>query len=242
MPAELSLFYHPETFTLQQQVVLNEDTARHATQVLRLREGDALQLTNGNGLLGHAMLHSISKKACTVQITACEYIERPQPKGHLAVAFTRNTARNEWLLEKAIELGIQQITPLKTSRSMRERIKESRWKGIMISAMLQSRQYYLPQLKEACDLDGVLIAAGKEEHTLIAHCIESRDRTPIFTALKEGSDTLILIGPEGDFTDDEVSLATAAGAVSIALGGTRLRTETAAIAACAAFHFKNKNL
>ena len=219
--------------------VLSEATAKHVAQVLRMAPGDRLRLTNGAGLLAEATVSSVAKKSVAVSITASETLPDAR-RLHLAVGFTKNAARNEWLLEKAAELGAKTITPLTTERSNRERIRAERWHTILASAMLQSGQCHLTKLEAAVAPAALL--SGFRGQALLAHCREDFPRIPLAQALSgSAEETLILIGPEGDFSPAEITSATAAGAISIQLGNTRLRTETAAMAACAAFHLFQSN-
>lgn len=218
---------------------LEEDTARHVVQVLRMEAGEQLELTDGAGSAATVTIVQTGKKKCTVQTVSVEQKEERRPALYLAVAFTRNAARNEWLLEKATEMGARSILPLQAERSERERFRYDRWQHILVSAMLQSRQYYLPRLAEPASLEKILNAHKEVPGKYLAHCMPAFPRTPIDQVLKKGEDVLLLIGPEGDFTPEEVTLAYDAGCSGITLGKTRLRTETAAMAACAVFNLRN---
>jgi len=212
--ADVPFFYLPEIPPGTQNLLLPEDTARHIAQVLRMAVGEEILLTDGRGHLAACTLTEVAKKRVYVRVAQLSHSRQPTPRLHLAIAFTRNASRNEWLLEKATELGISRITPLTTARSVRERIRHDRWQSILISAMLQSRQSWLPQLGEAQTVEAVV----KEEvsQKLIAHCMDDdMTRSPITEALKSGVDALILIGPEGDFTPAELTLAKAEAALSV---------------------------
>lgn len=236
--ADMPLFYVPQTLEEHQSITLPEDTARHIGQVLRMAAGEQVLLTNGLGLRASCILSEVAKKRVGVHIDKVVQILQPAPALHLAIAFTKNASRNEWLLEKATELGVQRITPLITARSVRERIRHDRWQAILISAMLQSGQCWLPLLNEPMSLENALKEGTAQK--LIAHCIEDEpSRTPVTKALKCGADTQIFIGPEGDFTPAEVTLAKASGAVPVSLGGNRLRTETAALSVITHFYLIN---
>src|SRR5690606_22917268 len=221
-----------------QSVQLPEDTARHVGQVLRMTVGEPILLTDGRGRLAACTLSEVSKKRISAAIGRVDEIPRPAPGLHLAIGFTKNASRNEWLLEKATELGVQQITPLVTARGVRERIRHDRWQAILISAMLQSRQCWLPLLHRPTPLEEVI--RNGPAQMLIAHCMEEDPlRMPITEALKIGADAAILIGPEGDFTPAEVTLAKAGGALPVSLGANRLRTETAALSVITHFYLTN---
>jgi 16S rRNA (uracil1498-N3)-methyltransferase len=240
--ADTPQFYLPQLTDKAGDITLPEDTARHIAQVLRMQAGEEILLTNGNGTLAAATLASVEKKRVGARIVNIDRVSAPKQQLHLAVAFTKNTSRNEWLLEKATELGVNRITPLITARGYRERIKPERWNAILVSAMLQSKQSWLPKLDPPMALVDAIAIKG--EQMLIAHCMEDQEtpRTPIMAAMTGGINTLILIGPEGDFTPAEVTLATAAGAIPVSIGGNRLRTETAALTAIINFYLINNAL
>lgn len=234
---ERPFFYDERPAGAGEERALSEETARHVAQVLRMGPGQELILADGLGTLAACRISESGKKRVSVRVLDLERVPEPAVSLQLAIAFTRNTARNEWILEKATELGVRRITPLITARSNKERIRPERWTAILVSAMLQSRQAWLPLLDVPTALEGVVAQAAGQR--LIAHCLEDGRRTGIVKALKPGLDTQLLIGPEGDFDPSEVSLAIAAGAQAISLGPNRLRTETAAIAAISQFYFAN---
>lgn len=236
--ASLPLFFHDSAIAAGSIVQLDEDTARHVVQVLRMQQGEKLQLTDGNGNMADVCITDTGKKKCSVHVENVVKYEAAATKLHLAIAFTKNTSRNEWLLEKATELGVSRIIPLLVTRSERERTRHDRWRNILISAMLQSQQYYLPLLTEAMSLKE-LISQYDVEQKLVAHCIGTKQRRGLSAAMLPGKETLILIGPEGDFTEDEVTLCEQHGFAAVSLAHQRLRTETAAMAVCAYFNTIN---
>ena len=232
-------FFHPDTLVADTSAALDEATARHIVQVLRMTRGEEIVLTNGLGAEAVARIEEAGKRSCTVRVG--EVLQRipRSPALHLCIAFTKNAGRNEWLLEKAAEMGVASITPLVTARGEKTHPKPDRWRTILVSAMLQSQQVFMPQLALPESLE---IALGRHRglgQKLFAHCIEGRSRRPISVALLKGQNTALFIGPEGDFAEGEISLAEAAGCTAVSLGNTRLRTETAALAACAFFHLVN---
>lgn len=235
----LPLFFNDGELVPQSFLLLDDDTAKHIVQVLRMGIGERLMLTNGCGIAAEATITDATKKKCTVQITSITKHPQRTPKLHLAVAFTKNTARNEWLLEKATELGASSIIPIIATRTERERIRYDRWKNILIAAMMQSQQYHLPLLADATNLDEVIKNHKTIPLKLIAHCIAGREKTALATLMQGGKETIILIGPEGDFTESEINLCIDNGFAGIDLGKQRLRTETAAMAACAYFNLIN---
>ena len=235
--ADVPLFFYPGKLAEGQTAPLLEDTAKHIGQVLRMQAGEAIQLTDGKGMLGHCRLSKAEKRRVEVMVEKLEELPQAEPALQLAIAFTKNAARNEWLLEKSTELGIRRITPLITERSVKERIRPERWNAILTSAMLQSKQCWLPQLDHPTSLAEIL--STKDTSIFIAHCMEGSPRTPVFEALKKGQNVVMMIGPEGDFSPAELTLAIAAGALPVSFGTNRLRTETAALAAITHFYLLN---
>lgn len=235
--SERPFFYHAQPVRPGDVVALPEGTARHIGQVLRMEAGEELILADGQGNLAACRISEAGKKRVSAAVEAVDAVSAPAVSLQLGISFTRNTARNEWILEKAAELGVRRITPLTTLRGNKERIRPERWTTILVSAMLQSRQAWLPQLDAPASLESIL--AMPAEQRLIAHCLEELPREGISKALKPGLSTQLLIGPEGDFDPSELTLAERAGARSISLGPNRLRTETAAIAAISQFYFAN---
>jgi 16S rRNA (uracil1498-N3)-methyltransferase len=234
----LPVFYHETDWKTGIEISLPEDTARHVVQVLRMQQGEPLQLTDGKGTLTAVHIALAEKKKCTVLVD--EVVVHPPKKHplHLAVAFTKNSSRNEWLLEKATELGVSSIIPLIVARSEKEKIRYERWKTILVSALIQSHQYYLPQLWTSVSLPQLLKQTADIPQKLIAHCLEGTEKIYVQQSLPN-TETLLLIGPEGDFTSDEINLCSGAGFRAVDLGSQRLRTETAAMAAAAYFNFIN---
>lgn len=232
------LFFHDGILAAGTEVQLNEDTAKHVVQVLRMQRGDAIDLTDGKGVHAHAIISDLQKKKCAVSVTDAHTHQRTQVPLHLAVAFTKNSSRNEWILEKVTELSVATIIPLQTARSEREKFRYDRWRNILASAMMQSKQYYLPELKELTPLDKLVSEFQNAEQKIVAHCMDTV-RQPISAALRKDKETLLLIGPEGDFTEEEVKNLTSKGFIGISMGRNRLRTETAAVTACSFFNMLN---
>lgn len=213
---------------------LPEEEAQHAVRVLRLTAGDELMLMDGMGTFYRAEVSMASGKHCLYNIVET----LPQKKTwcahlHLAIAPTKMMERMEWLVEKATEIGIDEFSFLDCRFSERRSIKLSRIEKIVISAVKQSRKAYMPQLNEMIDFKR-FIAQHREGRRYIAHCYEELERVNLFDELRKpttNKDALVLIGPEGDFSIDEVRMAINAGFVSVDLGESRLRTETAGLAA-----------
>ena len=230
----LPFFYISAYSDGQQLITLDEDTSRHIVQVLRMKLGEQLHLTDG---LGHLLLAEISddhKKHCTVSVLDIKFTPAAERKVTIAISNIKNASRFEWFLEKASEVGITEIIPLVCERTEKERFRYDRMNAICISAMLQSQQVWLPQLSEPQPFKEVLeqtTASAK----YIAHC-EDGPKNPLAGQPAQSS-SIILIGPEGDFTSAEITLALERGFVPVSLGGTRLRTETAGVVAAVLLQF-----
>jgi 16S rRNA (uracil1498-N3)-methyltransferase len=225
----LAYFYHKELTTTNASFNLTEDTSKHCIQVLRMQEGEQLQLTNGNGLRILAEIITAHKKNCLVKIVSSTQDVAPTKKNTIAISLVKNATRFEWFLEKVTELGILEIVPLICNRTERQLFKQERLQAIVISAMLQSQQTYLPLLHIPIKYN-VFIQDKKAAKKFIAHCVES-DKKNITTEVDNTDSQIILIGPEGDFTNEEIQLAISNNYIPVMLGETRLRTETAGVVA-----------
>lgn len=226
--AELPFFYNADITTAPEAFDLDEATARHCVQVLRMQPGEQLNLTNGKGLLATAVITHTGKRTCTVSITASG--TRAEPKLHttIAISLLKNTGRFEWFLEKAAELGISEIIPLQCRRTEKQQFRHDRMQQILVSAMLQSRQTHLVQLHPPTRFEE---AVKQQEHAFIAHCYNSEKKELNLALNASQIKRTIFIGPEGDFTEEEIAAALALNYTPVSLGATRLRTETAGIAA-----------
>ncbi len=203
---------------------LPESLSHHLANVLRLQPGEAILLTDGFGIKANATIHSVSKRQVIVNVSDTIQVPVGTNRVSLAISFTKNASRMEWLLEKITELGVNNIYPIITSRSEKTFFKQERFQKIIESAMCQSMQYYLPQLHLPVSFQE-FVANKPASEKYIAHCLPDERKISI-TPLKN-RDCLICIGPEGDFTSLEIELALANGFKPITLGVTRLRTETA---------------
>lgn len=226
----LPLFYTDVYQPGAAELVLDEVNSKHVVQVLRMRNGDALELTDGKGHLLRARITDDHKKHCTVAIENASYQAPPSRQLTIAIALLKNANRFEWFLEKATEIGITRILPLKTERTEKQHFRFDRMQGILVSAMLQSRQYWLPELAEPAGLSS-LPKPEPDALYLVAHC-EPGEKSPL-NQVKDVSakNVFVLIGPEGDFTPREIEWALAEGYHPVSLGENRLRTETAGIVA-----------
>lgn len=227
----LPFFYIDSVDTTQPLITLNEETSKHVVQVLRMQAGEQLNLTDGKGTLFTAAIVDAHKKYCTVRILSTAYTAEPARKTTIAVSLVKNASRFEWFLEKATEIGVTEIIPLLCERTERQHFRYERMKGILVSAMLQSQQTWLPFLHEPVKFEQLKMMQFENALKLIAHCEETQKNSFSNFQIEKFSNSIILIGPEGDFTTNEIEMAIADGYEPVMLGETRLRTETAAVAA-----------
>jgi 16S rRNA (uracil1498-N3)-methyltransferase len=215
-------------------IVLNEDTSKHVTGVLRKKTGDQILLTNGKATKAITEIVDAHRKHCEVRIISSAKEDAPQRKVTVAISLIKNTSRFEWFLEKATEIGVNEIIPLICERTEKEKFRYDRLNGILISAMLQSQQCWLPVLHQPTHFKNAI--ETESDQKFIAHCADDDKRSLIDELVKHSPHTshhsvLILIGPEGDFTEEEIKSAIDKDFQPVALGNTRLRTETAGIVA-----------
>lgn len=208
--------------------LLGEDESKHMVRVLRANVGDIFQLTDGQGRLYDGVLTSSDKKKCVLQTKLVKEEPAPLSRLTLVIAPTKSTDRFEWLLEKAMEYGVYCIQPIWTERSERKSEKEDRWNRILISALKQSKQCWLTDLRPAVSWADWLDSCPSRGY--IAHC-EDSEKEHWFDCAAQGQSSWIAIGPEGDFTSSEIEHAVSKGARPVSLGPQRLRTETAGLAA-----------
>ena len=213
--------------------MLDADETKHVARVLRAKVGDCLALTDGVGRIYEGEIERLEKRTCVLKTRLIETQPAPSPALTLVIAPTKSTDRFEWFLEKAMEMGVRTIQPVWTERSERKLEKADRWKRVLVSALKQSQQAWLVDLRPACTWESwVTDAPG---NGFIAHC-EPCEKRHLFQSVVPGQDAWIAIGPEGDFTPSEIELALSQGAAAVSLGEHRLRTETAGLAAIQAFH------
>jgi 16S rRNA (uracil1498-N3)-methyltransferase len=227
----MQLFFHPEISEDSQQVTFPRDESKHIVKVLRKIEGDILYLTNGKGFLFETKIISANHNNCSVKVLSAKK-QKPAPyRLHLAVAPTKMNDRYEWFLEKATEIGVHEITPIICEHSERKVVKLNRFERVLQSAVKQSLNTYFPILNEAITFSDFL-QEQKEGQRFIAHCEEGKGKQSLKGSLQKNSDIIILIGPEGDFSPEEIKKALNDNWKPVSLGESRLRTETAAIVAC----------
>lgn len=232
----MHIFYTPEILKKQE---LPEEEAQHCIRVLRLKEGSEITLTDGKGSFYKAAITNANHKHCQIEII--ETISQVLPwtnRIHIAMAPTKNMDRTEWFAEKTTEIGINKISFLSCRFSERKEIKTHRIEKILISAMKQSLKATLPEVEGMIDFR-TFISQCNCEQKFIAHCYQ-KDKNLLSKAYLPNKDAVILIGPEGDFSEEEVEFAIQAGFKPISLGESRLRTETAALAACHTIHIINQ--
>ena len=228
----MQLFYHPDIKTLNQEVAFGKEESKHIIKVLRKVKKDILLITNGKGYIYKGEVISENPNKCGIKIVSESKQEDFPYQLHLAVAPTKLNDRFEWFLEKATEIGVTEITPILCNRSERKKINEERFEKIIISAMKQSLKAQLPQLNSLTDFSDFVNREDFVSYTkCIAHCVES-EKQPLFETIKKQSKVLVMIGPEGDFSENEITLAQKNHFIPVSLGNSRLRTETAAIVAC----------
>ena len=232
----MHVFYTPD---IQKSKELPEEEAQHCIRVLRSSIGDEITLTDGKGNFYKAEITAATNKRCQVAIKETIFQEPLWPCHlHIAMAPTKNMDRNEWFAEKATEIGFDELTFLNCRFSERKVIKTERIEKILISAIKQSLKARLPKLNEMTDFDKFITRNFKGQK-FIAHCYEG-EKPMLMNILKPGEDALVLIGPEGDFSEEEVKKAIGQGFVPISLGKSRLRTETAALVACHTLNLQNQ--
>ncbi|MEG0499751.1 MAG: 16S rRNA (uracil(1498)-N(3))-methyltransferase [Rikenellaceae bacterium] len=211
-------------------IILDEEESKHAIKVLRKTVGDTLHIIDGEGGMYQATIVDSNPKHCTVSIIEAkkEYEKLPYQL-HIAIAPTKNIDRIEWFVEKATEIGISAFTMLRTEHSERKTVNDERMEKVIVSAMKQSIKAYKPTLNSMIPLAEFLKQDFGDSECFIAHCSTNFERTHLKEILNGNSKIVLLIGPEGDFSDNEIEMALKRGFKSISLGTSRLRTETAAL-------------
>lgn len=236
----MHLFYTPDIDENKDVFLLDETESKHAVRVLRLGKGDEVFLIDGRGGRYRATILDDHPKRTTLQIA--EVILNYQKRDyflHIAIAPTKRIERLEWFLEKATEVGIDAITPIICDHSERKDIKVERLNKVIVAAMKQSLKAYMPTLYEPIKFQQFL-QTPFDGHRFIAHCVDSEEKQFISHTLGQGEASLVLIGPEGDFSEGEIVSARTAGFLPTTLGESRLRTETAALASVMEVAFLNR--
>ena len=239
----LPIFFE-ENISDQSSIILSEETSKHVIQVLRMKNGGKIQLTNGKGKIATAEIIGENKKSTEVKVLSTSNIPRRTSNIIIAISLIKNNSRFEWFLEKATEIGVSEIIPLMCERTEKAHFRYDRMKNILISAMLQSQQGWLPKLHEPTKFNEIFENSTYQKK-FIAHCNEDEkanlakllnyknaETSQVLPLGEDLGGAIILIGPEGDFTKEEIDLAVANNFIPVSLGNTRLRTETAGLVAC----------
>ena len=212
------------------QCTMDEDTSKHMISVLRMHQGEELMLTDGKGQKAMARISNDNRKKCVVDILSITKEEKRSPVVHIAISLIKNATRFEWFLEKATEIGVSHILPVICERTEKEKFRADRLQQILVSAMIQSQQSWMPVLDAPISADQ-LIRKERPGPKFIAHCLPEHKQSLSGISSNGAGDPLILIGPEGDFSPGEIKLALEHGFIPVSLGETRLRTETAGVVA-----------
>lgn len=235
----MQLFYN-NTLTIASKILtFNKIESRHIVKVLRKKEGAILNITNGKGLLFKGKIIEANEKHCKVSLISVKKQQKEHPYNlHIAIAPTKLNDRFEWFLEKATEIGVDQITPILCDHSERKVIKLERLQKVIIAAAKQSLHFNFPILNKLTSFKN-FISQKNKDLKLIAHC-EAQEKLSLKQAVNAKEDVCILIGPEGDFSSAEIEVAIQNNYKPVSLGKTRLRTETAGVVACHSLAFINE--
>lgn len=229
----MELFFDP---AFKGQGILSESESKHCINVLRHKVDDEITVADGKGHYYRCKIINAHPKKCELALIEKQTFPKSNFNIHMAVAPTKSIDRFEWMVEKAMELGINEITPLLCHHSERKKVRTDRIERVVVAAMKQSLKAYMPVINELTTFDDFI--KKKHHNGYIAHCYES-DKSALKEAYTTGSDCLLCIGPEGDFSPDEVDMAVKAGYKPVSLGNSRLRTETAGVIACHTIHLLN---
>lgn len=220
--------------------LLDQNESRHLIKVLRMKKGSEVTLIDGKGNLFRGIIEDADPKQCGIKITSSvSGFEKRNYSLHIAISPLKNTDRFEWFIEKCVEIGVNDITPLLCRNTEKTSVREERMNNLIISAMKQSLKAYKPEFHNAVNFND-FISVSTKARKMIAHCSSNFKRSKISEVYSKNEDSIILIGPEGDFTTEEIEKASSAGFENIHLGPSRLRTETAGIAACHSVYFINQ--
>lgn len=233
------LFYTPTIDKKSSTFILDEAESKHAIKVLRLNTGDKINLVNGKGTFFEAEITQAHAKKCELSILSSTTETDTKPSLHIAIAPTKNNDRLEWFVEKATEIGITEITPLICQRSERKTLKIDRLEKTAVAAMKQSLKATLPKINEPVSFKDFIKNTPQQTNLFIAHCLDNKEKHLSQLCIKNES-SIVLIGPEGDFTKEEIDLAIKNHFKPISLGKSRLRTETAGVVACHTINLINE--
>jgi 16S rRNA (uracil1498-N3)-methyltransferase len=235
---EMQIFYAPgisgDLWTL------DEKESKHCIRVLRMRRDTPVRLIDGKGNMYEGVIAVPDPKQCTISVNrVIPDFEKRDYSLHIAISPLKNPERFEWFIEKSVEIGIDEITPLICKNTEKHTVKPERINNIIISAMKQSLKARITLLNDPVPFKQFIARPGHSQK-MIAHCSPGTDKNSVADTYRKGKDALILIGPEGDFTEEEIRSALSNGFIPVHLGSSRLRTETAGIAACHSVYFLNQ--
>jgi len=234
----MQVFYAPDVSG--NTYILNEKESKHIIRVLRMKKGDSVRLIDGKGNLYEGKIDDADQKKCAIQILdSIKDFENRNYRLHIAISPLKNPERFEWFIEKSVEIGIDEITPLICRNTEKPGIKPERIRNIIISAMKQSLKAQGTILNRPC-LFSDFLNNRTEGIVMLANCNSKTERKSIAEVYKKGMPAIIMIGPEGDFTEEETEMAVRKGIIPVHLGNSRLRTETAGVAACHSVYFINQ--
>ena len=212
------------------EILIAQEEAHHLVHVVRIRAGEEIVLTDGKGTVVIAAMQNVSLKNCMAVVNSRKQFNPAAFKLHLAFAPTKNSDRTEWMLEKATEMGVSEFTPIRCKHSERKEINEDRLRKIIVAAAKQSKRAWFPILNPVTAFSDFI---GKQTHNcFLAHCNTEYNRSGWIELTAAGYPCTVMIGPEGDFSPEEIEAASAMGISGLNLGNRRLRTETAAMAVC----------
>jgi 16S rRNA (uracil1498-N3)-methyltransferase len=234
----MQIFYAPGISG--ESYMLDEKESKHCIRVLRMVKGTAVRLIDGHGNLYEGQVSDPDPKRCLITVSEIKHnFEKRDYRLHIAISPLKNPERFEWFVEKSVEIGVDEITPLICKNTEKQSVKQERTENIIISAMKQSIKALKPVLNEPLSFEKFIgNSAGGTK--MIAHCRNSMERTKISDICRRGDNAVIIIGPEGDFSEEEILNATKNGFLPVHLGSSRLRTETAGVAACHSIYFINQ--
>jgi 16S rRNA (uracil1498-N3)-methyltransferase len=219
--------------------ILDENESKHCIRVLRMVRGTAVRLIDGKGNLYEGLISDPDPKKCLITISdVIHNFEKRNYRLNLAISPLKNPERFEWFIEKSVEIGVDEITPLICKNTEKKSLKRERIENIIISAMKQSLKALRPVLNEPVNFE-TFIDLKSDANRMIAHCRDNIKRSSVSDVCSKGENAVIMIGPEGDFSGEEIMSAIKSGFISVHLGTSRLRTETAGVAACHSIYFIN---
>ena len=238
IPRLLTMHYFYSKDISDTEISLSKEEAHHASRVLRLKTGDKVGVFDGEGVIYHCSIHELTKQECKLTIDESVKSTFPRPNLTMLIAPTKSNERFEWFLEKACEIGVGRIVPIVTHHSERKHIRLDRFEKVLLSAMKQSMNPYLPGIEEMTSFNEVL-TKYKDADRYISHCAEG-DKKELIEVISTKNESVIMIGPEGDFSSEEIQLAKREGWQEVSLGHQRFRSETAGVLAVHMHSLKNR--